>query len=121
MLQANDNSIISELRGFKDSVERRLDKLDDKIDKMVSRDLFDSELRRLNERDNALEAKVDAGLKSLGATVEKGFAQVETNEVKRDNRNRWLIGIVATVGGLVVSAAGVLATQAWNLANLLVP
>lgn len=104
---------------MREDMNRRFDTVDQKFDKMVTRDLFDATVLRLDGQDKTIETKMDSGFESIKSDMKSGFQGVEAGQEKRTNRSRWLIGIAISVAAIVVTVGGILAASAFNLANIL--
>ncbi|MFZ4112885.1 MAG: coiled-coil domain-containing protein [Ilumatobacteraceae bacterium] len=81
-----------------DRIEIRLDKLDNRIDKLEAR--LDDRIDKLETRIDKLEARLDDRIDKLEARIDGLTQKIETN-------TRWMIGISLTYG---IGIIGVLVT-----------
>lgn len=98
-----------------ESLDRKVsdgfDKVDRRIDTMVTRDAFDATVQRLDARDEHLDAKVESGFKDMDVKVAEGFRSVREADRERNTKNRWF-------WGLMVSFAAVLSGGIFGVLNL---
>lgn len=81
---AMDNYLSGSIEGLRNSMEKGFDRVERRIDTMVSKDVLTAEVERLNQRDDHLESKMEAGFAEIKAEVSSGFSAIATRDVERD-------------------------------------
>lgn len=81
---AMDNYLSGSIEGLRNSMEKGFDRVERRIDTMVSKDVLTAEVERLNQRDDHLESKMEAGFAEIKAEVSAGFTAIATRDVERD-------------------------------------
>lgn len=79
-----DNHLSGSIEGLRNSMEKGFDRVERRIDTMVSKDVLTAEVERLNQRDDHLESKMEAGFAEIKAEVSSGFTAIATRDVERD-------------------------------------
>lgn len=111
------NMVLAEvMRGF-ERQERYNDKLDTRLDKMVTRVEFEAEIGRVDSDNKSLGREIGAMRTEFKSGISEAHSAISEainglKEVERDKttKNRWLVGIVFTV---VTLANGIF----WQIAN----
>ena len=84
-----------------ESLDRKVsdgfDKVDRRIDTMVTRDAFEATVQRLDARD-------ESGFKDMELKVSKGFTDVREADRDRNTKNRWFWGLMVTFAGVLSGA-----------------
>ena len=83
-----DNYLSQSIEGLRGSMESGFERVERRMDSMVSRDAFNAEVARLNQRDDHLEERFSSGLEELEVRVDSGFAGIERRELQREERAR---------------------------------
>lgn len=81
---AMDSYLSGSIEGLRNSMEKGFDRVERRIDTMVSKDVLTAEVERLNQRDDHLESKMEAGFAEIKAEVSAGFSAIATRDVARD-------------------------------------
>jgi len=81
---AMDNYLSGSIEGLRNSMEKGFDRVERRIDTMVSKDVLTAEVERLNQRDDHLESKMEAGFAEIKAEVSAGFSAIAARDVERD-------------------------------------
>lgn len=81
---AMDSYLSGSIEGLRNSMEKGFDRVERRIDTMVSKDVLTAEVERLNQRDDHLESKMEAGFAEIKAEVSSGFSAIATRDVERD-------------------------------------
>lgn len=79
-----DSYLSGSIEGLRNSMEKGFDRVERRIDTMVSKDVLTAEVERLNQRDDHLESKMEAGFAEIKAEVSAGFTAIATRDVERD-------------------------------------
>lgn len=99
-----DNYLSQSIEGLRGSMEKGFDRVERRIETMVSREVLTAEVSRLDQRDNHLESTMEAGFKEVESKMEAGFSELKARDAKRDatfaRRMTWTL----TGVGLVVAA-----------------
>lgn len=81
---AMDNYLSGSIEGLRNSMEKGFDRVERRIDTMVSKDVLTAEVERLNQRDDHLESKMETGFAEIKAEVSAGFTAIASRDVERD-------------------------------------
>lgn len=81
---AMDNYLSGSIEGLRNSMEKGFDRVERRIDTMVSKDVLTAEVERLNQRDDHLESRLEAGFREIKAEVSAGFAAISARDAERD-------------------------------------
>lgn len=107
-LQVQDSAIIREIQNLRedmgrrfDDVDKRIDKVEGTFEKVVTRDLFDSTVKRLEIQDENIQANMRASMESVRGDMNKGFEEVKAGGRERTTKNRWLMGAALTGAGVI--------------------
>ena len=79
-----DNYLSGSIEGLRNSMEKGFDRVERRIDTMVSKDVLTAEVERLNQRDDHLESKMEAGFAEIKASMAEGFSEIASRDVERD-------------------------------------
>jgi outer membrane murein-binding lipoprotein Lpp len=79
-----DSYLSGSIEGLRNSMEKGFDRVERRIDTMVSKDVLSAEVERLNQRDDHLESKMEAGFAEIKAEVSAGFSAIASRDVERD-------------------------------------
>ena len=79
-----DNHLSGSIEGLRNSMEKGFDRVERRIDTMVSKDVLTAEVERLNQRDDHLESKMEAGFAEVKASMAEGFSEIAARDVGRD-------------------------------------
>ena len=99
-----DSHLSRAIESLDRKVSEGFDKVDRRIDTMVTRDAFDATVQRLDARDEHLDAKVESGFKDMELKVSKGFTDVREADRDRNTKNRWFWGLMVTFAGVLSGA-----------------
>lgn len=116
--QVADGYISAQIKSLDDSVgrgfdrqERHNEKIDQKMDQLVSRSEFKAELGRVDSEARSMKESIVANRAESAVAVEAlrvesrtGFKQVEEREEGRRTRNRWAVG-AALAGFTLINGA----------------
>lgn len=99
-----DNLIASQIKVMRDEVMRGLDrqdryndKLDLRLESMVTRSEFRAEIGRVDAERAAVSKDVDG----VNAAVAKGFAEITRQSEARGMKGRWFTGVMLTIAGMI--------------------
>lgn len=84
--QAADENIsrgISDLRG---TVEAGFDRVERRMDSMVTKDAHAADISRLDQRVDHINEKVDAGFETVKKDMALGFAELRARDTERDDQ-----------------------------------
>lgn len=88
-----------------DALDRKVsegfDRVERRIDTMVTREAFDATVQRLDAKDVQLEGQIEVGFKDMDARVKQEFLNVKTADQDRNTRNRWFWGLMVTFAGVL--------------------
>lgn len=98
--------------GF-DGIGKRVDRIEDKFEKVVTQSEFSSVVQRLDMRDEMLETRVENEFKELKSDVAAGFEQVKASDKERNSKNRWF-------WGAMIAAAGVISSVTFSIINAVI-
>lgn len=79
-----DNYLSQSIEGLRGSMEKGFDRVERRIETMVSREVLTAEVSRLDQRDNHLESTMEAGFKEVESKMEAGFSELRTRDTERD-------------------------------------
>lgn len=79
-----DNYLSGSIEGLRGSMEKGFERVERQIGEMASKDLLRAEVERLNQRDDHLESKMDAGFAEIKAEMSAGFAAITVRDTQRD-------------------------------------
>ena len=79
-----DNYLSGSIEGLRNSMEKGFDRVERRVDTMVSKDVLTAEVERLNQRDDHLESKMEAGFAEVKASMAEGFSEIASRDVERD-------------------------------------
>ena len=103
------------MEGLRNTVETGFDRIDRRMDSMVTKDAFKAEVSRLDQRDDHLESRLNSGFESIEAKMNAGFATIAGRDADRDRaaekrdedrdkkfarRMTWTISIAGLVWGV---------------------
>lgn len=115
-VDAMDNYLSGSIEGLRGSMEAGFDRVERRIDTMVSKDVLTAEVQRLNQRDDHLESKMTSGFSEVKSEMNEGFTAISIRDTERDaaaekredarqsknnRRTTWTISIFAIVWGIV--------------------
>lgn len=118
-----DAHLSQSLEGMRASMEKGFDRVERRIDEMATKEAVNAHIKRLDERDNSIENKVDNGFREVRDEMKAGFTSIEKRDIERDRaalakdeirdknvkqRVTWLIagaGIVLTAVQLIIRFA----------------
>lgn len=107
-LQVQDSAIIREIQNMRedmghrfDGIDKRIERVEDKFEKVVTRDLFDSTVKRLDLQDANIETNMRAGFDSVRDDMNEGFRGAREAGKERTVKNRWLMGVALTCAGVI--------------------
>lgn len=98
------------------STEQGFGRIESRIGEMATKDAVEAHVARLDQRDDHLELRMDAGFASVKSEMTAGFNGITTRDEKRDQaakdrdakrdqtfsrRMTWTISIMALVWGVV--------------------
>lgn len=98
--------------GF-EGIGKRVDRIEDKFEKVVTQSEFSSVIQRLDMRDEMLETRVETEFRELKSDVERGFESVKASNAERNAKNRWFWGVM-------IAAAGVISSITFSIINAVV-
>lgn len=98
--------------GF-DGIGKRVDRIEDKFEKVVTQSEFSSVIQRLDMRDEMLETRVETEFKELKSDVAAGFEAVKASDKERNSKNRWFWGVM-------IAAAGVISSVTFSIINAVI-
>lgn len=81
---AMDSYLSGSIEGLRNSMEKGFDRVERRIDTMVSKDVLTAEVERLNQRDDHLESKMDSGLAEVKAEMSAGFSAITARDAELD-------------------------------------
>lgn len=79
-----DNYLSQSIEGLRGSMEKGFDRVERRIETMVSREVLTAEVSRLDQRDNHLESTMEAGFKEVESKMEAGFSELRARDTERD-------------------------------------
>lgn len=79
-----DNYLSQSIEGLRGSMEKGFDRVERRIETMVSREVLTAEVSRLDQRDDHLESTMEAGFKEVESKMEAGFSDLKSRDVERD-------------------------------------
>ena len=117
----SEQVLLGAVEGLRGDTRSGFESLNSRIDSMVTKDTFNAEVRRLNQRDDHIEDKLAEGLEIVSSRVELGFAEIEARDARRDEEARrrdaardsrfarrmtWTLSIVGLVWGVMTFFIG---------------
>lgn len=81
---AMDNYLSQSIEGLRGSMEKGFDRVERRIETMVSREVLTAEVSRLDQRDDHLESTMEAGFKEVESKMEAGFTDLRARDTERD-------------------------------------
>lgn len=88
-----------------DALDRKVsegfDRVERRIDTMVTREAFEATVQRLDAKDEHLDTKIEDGFKDMDLKVSKGFAAVKDEDRERNLRNRWFWTLLVSLAGVL--------------------
>lgn len=88
-----------------DALDRKVtegfDRVERRIDSMVTKEAFDATIQRLDAKDEHLDTKIEDGFKRMDVKVAQGFADVKATDRERNTKNRWFIGTMVAFAGVL--------------------
>lgn len=82
--ESMDNYLSQSIEGLRGSMEKGFDRVERRIETMVSREVLTAEVARLDQRDNHLESTMLAGFKEVESKMEAGFSELRARDAERD-------------------------------------
>ena len=82
--EAVDSHLSSSIDSLRSSMETGFDRLERRMDNLVLKDTFSSEISRLDAADKHLEQKLDGAFNVLKSEMTEGFATIEARDTRRD-------------------------------------
>src|SRR5690554_8005936 len=79
-----DNYLSQSIEGLRGSMEKGFDRVERRIETMVSREVLTAEVNRLDQRDDHLESTMEAGFKEVESKMEAGFLDLRARDTERD-------------------------------------
>ena len=79
-----DNYLSQSIEGLRGSMEKGFDRVERRIETMVSREVLTAEVSRLDQRDDHLESTMEAGFKEVESKMEAGFSEMRSRDTERD-------------------------------------
>lgn len=86
-VDAMDNYLSGSIEGLRGSMEKGFERVERQIGEMASKDLLRAEVERLNQRDNHLESRMEAGFSEVKAEMSAGFAAITARDAERDTES----------------------------------
>lgn len=81
---AMDNYLSQSIEGLRGSMEKGFDRVERRIETMVSREVLTAEVSRLDQRDDHIESTMEAGFKEVESKMEAGFSDLRARDDERD-------------------------------------
>lgn len=85
--------------------EKSFDRLENRIETMVTKDTFKAEVSRLDQKDTHLEEQMKDGFTEVKSDMASGFAALRDRDKERDHkfnvRTGWLLTGAGVVSGIV--------------------
>lgn len=82
--EAVDNHLAGAIEGLRGSMETGFDRVERRLDSMATKDAFNSEIARLDQRDAHLEDKMKTGFETLQDRMSEGFESIAERDRTRD-------------------------------------
>lgn len=82
--ESMDNYLSQSIEGLRGSMEKGFDRVERRIETMVSREVLTAEVSRLDQRDDHLESTMEAGFKEVESKMDAGFSELRTRDTERD-------------------------------------
>lgn len=110
--EAVDGHLSSAIDGLRGDMRTSFDRVERRLDNMVTQDAFKSEVTRLDQADKHLDDKMKEGFSALKTQVEDGFKSVEARDVQRDKTGKqritWLLVLAGLISGVVFGVLNLL-------------
>lgn len=84
--QVVDEHISRDISGLRGTVETGFDRIDRRMDSMVTKDAFRAEVTRLDQRDDHIESVMNAGFSAMESKMEQGFSSITVRDAERDQK-----------------------------------
>lgn len=111
--EAVDNALFAAVEGLRASQEAGFNRLETRINEMVTKGEFNATIQRLDAKDDHLDTKMAEGFKDVRLEVADGFTRVREADQERNTKNRWF-------WGMLVSFAGILSGVVFGTISLIV-
>lgn len=79
-----DGFLSGSIEGLRGSMEKGFERVERQIGGMATKDVLRAEVERLNQRDDHLETRMDAGFAEIKSRVDAGFMAISTRDAERD-------------------------------------
>lgn len=114
--EAVDSHLSKAIDTLQRSTEQGIGRIESRIGEMATKDAVEAHVARLDQRDDHLELRMDAGFASVKSEMTVGFNNIAARDEKRDQaakdrdekrdqtfakRMTWTISIMAIVWGVV--------------------
>lgn len=110
--QAVDQNLFSSVEGLRNTVETGFDRIDRRMDSMVTKDAHLADVARLDQRIDHTDEKIEQGLKEVKHDMAQGFAELRARDAARDadfekrennrfSKQRWVLGWGLTAAGIL--------------------
>lgn len=86
--QVVDEHISRDIAGLRSTVETGFDRLDRRMDSMVTKDAHVADINRLDQRVDHINEKVDQGFTEVKKDMALGFAELKQRDSDRDDQFR---------------------------------
>ena len=84
--QVVDEHISRDIAGLRSTVETGFDRLDRRMDSMVTKDAHVADINRLDQRVDHINEKVDQGFSEVKKDMALGFAELKQRDTDRDEQ-----------------------------------
>lgn len=82
--EAVDSHLSKAIETLQRSTEQGIGRIESRMGEMATKDAVEAHVARLDQRDDHLELRMDAGFASVKADMSAGFAAISTRDAERD-------------------------------------